>query len=174
LTNLIILCIIKVISHKKENTMEKDANYYIGLAHAAAEKSTSPTTKVGCVIVKDREILGTGRNDFPEGMDPAYITYEKPAVYSLLVHAEMWAILNATKSVAGATLYVTHASCENCLKHIIQAKVKEIVYDELYTGSKIIKEPSAWDTITRLIKSSNFNAHNLRGENVLNDYRIEK
>ena len=48
--------------------------------------------------------------------------------YAYVVHAEANAILNATTSLKNSTLYVTLFPCNECMKLLVQAGVKEIVY----------------------------------------------
>jgi deoxycytidylate deaminase len=55
------------------------------------------------------------------------------------VHAEMQAILSATRSgtsTSGSTIYVTTFPCHNCAKHIISAGIKTVVYVEPYAKSQ--------------------------------------
>ncbi|MEG1363632.1 MAG: deaminase, partial [Clostridia bacterium] len=47
------------------------------------------------------------------------------------IHAEMNALMFTSKeniSVNGATMYVSHHPCNNCLKNMIQAGIKKVVY----------------------------------------------
>jgi dCMP deaminase len=47
----------------------------------------------------------------------------------------MNAIIDCAKrgvSCEGATIYITHEPCENCAKHLVQAGIVEIVYNEPY------------------------------------------
>lgn len=60
--------------------------------------------------------------------------------FSRAVHAEMEAILHAARNgggnLRGATLYVTTYPCENCVKHILAAGIKEVIYIEPYPKSR--------------------------------------
>jgi dCMP deaminase len=54
-----------------------------------------------------------------------------------VVHAEPNAILNASCSLEGATLYVTLFPCNECAKLIIQSGIREIVYlSDKYNGTE--------------------------------------
>ena len=45
-------------------------NYFLNIAEAVKEKSKDQRTKIGAVIVgKDNEIVSTGYNSFPRGID---------------------------------------------------------------------------------------------------------
>ena len=60
--------------------------------------------------------------------------------YPYVVHAELNAILNATCSLKGSVLYVTHEPCEECLKAIIQAGIKEVNYIYPYKNNPIVRK----------------------------------
>lgn len=104
--------------------------------------SKDPSTKVGAVIVgPDREIRSTGFNGFPRGIaDTDERLNDRDIKLSLVVHAEMNAILNAARigvSLKGCTLYLTAtddsgavwggAPCTRCAVEIIQSGITEIV-----------------------------------------------
>ena len=50
--------------------------------------------------------------------------------YAYVVHAELNAILNATQSLQNASLYVSLFPCNECAKAIVQAGIKEVVYED--------------------------------------------
>jgi deoxycytidylate deaminase len=62
--------------------------------------------------------------------------------FSRAVHAEMEAILHAARNGVGslrkATLYVTTYPCENCVKHLLAAGIKKVVYIEPYPKSRAL------------------------------------
>lgn len=106
-------------------------NRFINLAkHIAREWSKDPSTKVGCVIVKDKRILGTGYNGFPRGIEDSPERYaHRPTKLNLVVHAEVNAILNAVISVKGADLYLwPFQPCSECAKFIIQSGIKRVFW----------------------------------------------
>ena len=87
------------------------------LAAQAAEHGDVP---VGCVIVKDGEIIGEGRNRREEDKSP-------------LAHAELAAITDACRShgdwrLKGARLYVTLEPCPMCAGGILSARIPELYY----------------------------------------------
>ena len=49
---------------------------------------------------------------------------------TFIVHAELNAILNAPRSVAGCDLYVSLFPCNECAKAIIQAGIKRVIYED--------------------------------------------
>ena len=126
----------------------------MNVAKTVAQKSKDPSTKVGCVIVtKDNKPISFGFNGFIAGCDEQYMTYERPAKYMLTIHAEMNALIFAERTLKDCKIYITHASCENCLKHLIQAGIREIYYDILDTKGKMMDEQRK-DAISRIIKST--------------------
>ncbi|MDD6189365.1 MAG: nucleoside deaminase [Clostridiales bacterium] len=105
---------------------EKYMSAALELAREAAGAGEIP---VGCVIVKDGEIIGRGRNRREEER-------------SALAHAEVEAIAGACRTLGdwrldGCTLFVTLEPCPMCTGAIINARVSEVVYGarEENTGS---------------------------------------
>jgi dCMP deaminase len=110
-------------------------NYFLDIAEATATRCKDESQQVGAVLVRDRQLLATGYNGFPAGVnDSVPERHERPAKYMWTVHAEINAILQAGKhgvSTAGASIYVTPLSpCLGCAKAIVQAGIKEIVCPE--------------------------------------------
>ncbi len=60
--------------------------------------------------------------------------------FSRAIHAEMEAILSAARSgklgLRGGVIFVTTYPCENCVKHILAAGIKKVVYIEPYPKSR--------------------------------------
>lgn len=113
---------------------EKYDELYIGIANRIALQSHDTDHKVGCVIVKDNNIIAMGWNGMPSGMSnecklPSGTT--KPEV----LHAETNAIAKVSKSTMsaeGATLYCTLSPCLECAKLIYQAGISRVVYTKGY------------------------------------------
>jgi dCMP deaminase len=109
--------------------------YFMGVALISAMRSKDPNTQVGACIVNDaKRIIGIGYNGFPKGCSDDVLPWDREAKnanetkYPYIVHAEANAILNSTKSLDGAKLYVALFPCNECTKLIIQSGIKEIVY----------------------------------------------
>ena len=86
----------------------------------AQEAYDAGEVPVGCVIVKDGQIVGRGRNRREEKQ-------------SALSHAEMEAIADACRTLGGwrlggTKLYVTLEPCPMCAGGIISARIPEIYY----------------------------------------------
>ena len=99
-----------------------------------SQKSKDPSTKVGCVIVNDDNvILSTGFNGFPRGIDESVEErWKRPEKYHWVEHAERNAIFNAARvgvSLNGAKAYLNWEPkpCADCTRALIQAGIKEIV-----------------------------------------------
>ena len=116
--------------------------YFMGVAKLSAKRSKDPNTQVGCCIVnQDKRIVAVGYNGMPMGCDDKDFPWNvregalNETKYAYVVHAELNAILNATSSLKGCTLYVTLYPCNECTKSILQSGIKEIVFeDNKYEG----------------------------------------
>jgi dCMP deaminase len=104
---------------------------FLRIAQEVGSWSHDPGTKVGCVIVRDRRIIATGYNGFPQGLSDSLELYEnRDYKLAVTVHAEANAILNAAKNGArteGATAYVTFPPCSQCAAALIQAGVSKVI-----------------------------------------------
>ncbi len=89
----------------------------LALAREAAREGEVP---VGCVIVKEGEIIGRGRNRREED-------------HNALAHAELEAIAQACRTLggwrlSGCALYVTLEPCPMCAGGIINARIPAVYY----------------------------------------------
>ena len=109
--------------------MNKWDNRFIGLANLVATWSKDPSTGVGAVIVDQKNrIVSMGFNGFPRTVrDDDEILDNRDEKLRRTIHAEMNAILFATQSIDGCTLYVTHPPCAKCAAVIIQAGIRRVV-----------------------------------------------
>ena len=121
---------------------------YMNIAREVSTLSRCKRKKVGCIIVKDNNILSMGYNGTPTGMDnkcedeqtDGYLN--NIGVHKInyttkwyVLHAESNAIAKMARTInacEGATLYTTMSPCKECAKLIIQAGIKEVVFKELY------------------------------------------
>ena len=110
--------------------------YFINIAEQVKLKSKDNKTKIGVVIVgKDNEIVSTGYNSFPRGInDDVEERQERPEKYFWFEHAERNAIYNAARigvSTLGTTMYMTCGiSCADCARAIINSGISKIVLRE--------------------------------------------
>ena len=106
--------------------------YFYNIAEQVKEKSKDNRTKIGAVIVgKDKEIVSTGYNSFPRGIDDwKPERQERPEKYFWFEHAERNAIYNAARigvSTKGCTMYLTCGMvCADCARAIINAGIVRI------------------------------------------------
>lgn len=102
---------------------------FLSLAENVAQWSKDPSTKVGCVIVReDLTIAGTGYNGFPRGMcDHKELYEDRETKYSRTIHAEVNAVLNSHGPLEGCTAYVTAPPCTNCALVLIQKGIDRVV-----------------------------------------------
>lgn len=111
--------------------------YFIDIANVVRKKSKDPNTQVGAIIVgRDNQIVSTGFNGFPRGIDEGDATrWERPVKYQFVEHAERNAIYNAARtgvSLIGCTLYLAGmgpptSPCTECAKAIIQSGITCVV-----------------------------------------------
>ena len=92
-------------------------DHALELAKEAAAEGEVP---VGCVIVRNGEIVGRGRN-------------RRETAKTALGHAEIEAIAEANKNLGGwrlwdCTLYVTLEPCPMCAGAIVNARIPRVVY----------------------------------------------
>ena len=107
------------MSTKKDKFSIKDKNYMkLALNLASARKGlTGENPSVGCLIVKNDEIISIGQTGF-EG---------RP-------HAELNAINNCLEKIKGSKMYVTLEPCNHygktppCTKSIIKSGISEVIY----------------------------------------------
>tara|TARA_B110000977_G_scaffold200648_1_gene291960 strand:+ start:138 stop:686 length:549 start_codon:yes stop_codon:yes gene_type:complete len=123
----------------REHDMDKFAkdqqwhNRFMDMAKLIADWSKDPSSKIGAVAINDdRRILATGYNGFPKGIaDTEYRLNTRAEKHTLVVHAEMNALMNALYSgvsLKDATMYVYGLPiCPDCAKCVIQAGVKHVV-----------------------------------------------
>lgn len=126
--------------------------YFMKIADLVSQRSTCIKRKVGAVLVVDNHIISTGYNGAPPGFK--HCTKEtcvrqdlKPGEKPELcrgVHAEINCIIQAAihgTSIKGdSILYSTTFPCMNCLKLIINAGIRKLVYREGYNMENRIKE----------------------------------
>lgn len=86
----------------------------------AAQAAAEGEVPVGCVIVRNGQIVGRGRN-------------RRETAKTALGHAEIEAIADACRNLGGwrlwdCTLYVTLEPCPMCAGAIVNARIPRVVY----------------------------------------------
>jgi len=106
--------------------------YFRQMTNTVKLKSKDKYTQIGVVIVgEDNEIVSTGYNSFPRGIDDRIDSrQERPEKYYWFEHAERNAIYNAARigvSTRGTTMYLSCGMpCADCARGIINAGIKQI------------------------------------------------
>lgn len=118
---------------------------YMNEAYEQAKKSDCSRAKVGCVIVRDNEVIAQGYNNPTGGVktcaevgcirDELKIPHGQRREVCRAICAEQLAISEAARngvSLDGAVAYVTTFPCFICSKLLVSSGISKIVYDKDY------------------------------------------
>jgi dCMP deaminase len=143
-------------------------HYFMEMAHVVSKRSTCLRRKVGAILVKDKHILSTGYNGAPKGLSHCSdlgclredLNVPSGERHELCrgLHAEQNAIIQAAVfgvSIKESVLYCTNTPCVVCVKMLINAGVKEIVYSGDYPD----------DLAKKILNESNIKIRNLNKKN---------
>lgn len=133
-------------SPESDNIVRPDwDSYFMSIAHVVKTRGNCSRRKVAAVIVKDRRIIATGYNGTPRGVQNCYeggckrCASQTPSGRDLgeciCCHAEENAITQSAYhgiSVKDSLLYVTISPCLTCAKMIINAGIREVIFDGDY------------------------------------------
>ena len=104
--------------------------YFLEIAEVVKLKSKDQSTQIGAVVVGEgRNVLSTGYNSFPRGLDDSLQErQERPEKYFWMEHAERNAIYNAALegiSLKNSTIYLTSGlPCMDCARGIVNSGIK--------------------------------------------------
>ena len=114
---------------------------FLEICDTVAKRSTCDRRHVGAVLVKDKHIIATGYNGSLPGLshcdDVGHDMEENHCVRT--THAECNVVCQAAKlgiSTAGTTLYCNTLPCWSCMKIIVGAGIKKVIYRDEYGGEK--------------------------------------
>jgi len=163
----------KVVEYKRPSWDE----YFLNIAEQVAKKSKDPSTQTGCVIVDEKNRpVSFGYNGWIGGCDEKKMSYERPMKYLLVIHAEMNALIFSKRGLENCSLYSLYAPCENCLKFLIQAGIKNVIYKNPVVESKVNKHKYSMtneitnEAVTRLLLASPwFKCNNINGKSYLKE-----
>jgi dCMP deaminase len=123
--------------------------YFMDICHVVAKRANCSRRKVAAIIVRDRRIISTGYNGTPRGIANCYeggcprCASNEPSGSALgeciCAHAEENSIVQAAYhgiAVKDGVLYCTLSPCLMCAKMIINAGIKEVVYENEYHFSE--------------------------------------
>lgn len=120
-----------------ETSRPSEQETFMDVGSVMAKRATCDRLNVGAVIVKNGHIIAEGFNGSISGHkhcdEVGHLMYENGCKRT--IHAEMNALLYCARegiATKGATMYVTHYPCPDCMKHINQAGITEVVYEEHY------------------------------------------
>ncbi len=118
---------------------------FMDKAYEQAEKSVCLRAHVGCVIVRDNEIIAQGYNNVVGGIRPCkeigclreqlHIPSGERREVCRNICAEQLAISEAARNgvdLDGSIAYITTFPCHICAKLLVSSGIKEIVYDTDY------------------------------------------
>lgn len=123
-----------LIKQETENKVSDSKDYqFMRLAREISTWSKDPSSQLGAVAISENNfiVLAQGYNGFPRGIKDDHRLYIRALKYPIIVHAEMNLIYNAARngtSLENSTVYVYGLPCcSDCVRGIIQSKVKRIV-----------------------------------------------
>ena len=106
--------------------------YYMEMADLTiAQKSKDQSSKVGCVIVNNDDVVGAC-NTIPNGCKDEEYKHERPEKYYWFVHAETHTIAKAARlgiSTDGGHMFLNWYPCSGCAGLIVQAGIKKLYVD---------------------------------------------
>ena len=129
--------------------------YYMNIALKEAEKAYKKNEiPVGCVIVKDNNIIAKGH-------------YLKESKQNTIKHAEMIAIEKASNKLnnwrlLGTTIYITMLPCPMCASAINQSRISKVVYGT-------VPDNVNYDLINQILNDKKYGLPVKVVDNVLNE-----
>ena len=102
---------------------------FLRIAEEVSTWSKDPSTKVGAVIVDNRNrVVSMGYNGFPQGVADDERLDDREAKYKRIVHAEMNALLFSSKPVVDCRIYTYPLlPCPRCAGPLIQAGINMVI-----------------------------------------------
>jgi dCMP deaminase len=101
-----------------------------------SERGTCSRLQVGAVLTRDTRVISSGYNGAPKKLE--HCVHEDNSPCEISAHAEENALIFAARegiSTDGTVMYTTYDPCSRCARLIINAGVKEVVYDRIYRRS---------------------------------------
>lgn len=124
----------------------KMIKFYMNTAINASTLSCAVRNKVGCVIVKDDNIISFSWNGTPSGWDNVCEIETETGLVTKAetIHSEANALYKLAKngiSAEGGAIFVTLSPCSHCSLGIVQSGIKTVYYLNEYrdtTGLEIL------------------------------------
>ena len=121
-------------------SVEHNHEYFINVAVAVSKAGTCDRAQVGCVLVKDGNVISSGYNGAPvlapQCSDVGHAMEGGHCVR--VIHAEERALIGAARvgvSVCGAVCYCTLSPCIRCAERLYEAGVRLVIYKDSYDNS---------------------------------------
>lgn len=114
---------------------------YMDIAQRVSKMSRANRLQVGCLIVKDENIISFSWNGTPAGWDNNCETEDNKTKVEV-IHSEANAVTKLAKAgISGkdATLFCTHSPCTDCAKLIYSAGISEVFYRDDYRSKEGIE-----------------------------------
>jgi len=115
---------------------------YLRLANEVSSWSLDPSTKVGCVLVRNKRVVSTGYNGLPKNLSDSFDRLmDREQKYEMTVHAEVNAVTTAALhgvSTENCTAYVTFNPCSRCAAVLINAGITAVYV----SGGSVV--PDRW------------------------------
>lgn len=108
----------------------KHIKMYMKMAQVMAEQSKDKRLQVGCVIVKDNNIISTGYNGHTQHID-APNQLDTGLTDPRVRHAEkngLMKLIRSNENAVGATMFVTHSCCYGCAIDLVDAGIEKVYY----------------------------------------------
>lgn len=117
--------------HLGKEVTEEDLNILFNKATSHANKWSSDSEKKVGAITSDMELIST--NTFVAGASGLPST--RPDKYEYIIHAEVNMVLWAAARgypIEGKVVFCTLSPCQNCIRTMFQAGIREVYYKEVY------------------------------------------
>jgi dCMP deaminase len=116
------------------------SDYFKQLASLTSSRSSCKRLHVGCVLVTNNRVISQGYNGYLPGCSHTQKIRDGHELGT--IHAEQNAISDCAKrgvSCDGATAYITHYPCVNCMKILCAAGIKSIFYIADYNNDELVE-----------------------------------
>ena len=130
---------------------------YLAMSHIWGQQSHAKRKQVGCLVVRDNQIISDGYNGTPTSFSNACEGDDGETLKEVL-HAETNALTKlarGSQSSVGSTLYTTLSPCFDCAKMIYQSGIVRVVCGQAYsdtTGIEFLRELGVEVVVARKIK----------------------
>ena len=114
----------------------KYSSLWIKTALLVAEMSYCKRKQVGCVIVKDNDILSLGWNGTPSNHNNCCEDKSTGLTLPIVIHAEENALKKLNYKAREAIVYTTLQPCLNCSRLLVKAGIKKLYYRDKYSDSR--------------------------------------